>query len=230
MKNNIILAFILLLGAAVLSSAAITQISGLAVAQSSTKWNNVKDSSVGDNQTSGIMLVNPTVYDGTNFDRIRGDTTNGIDVDVTRVSGNITVIGANTPADDYTNPTDAINSFSLNAEFDGTTYDRVYHSFSQTATSVSANGAGTTLDLTATPMNKFTMIVDRTAGTTNAVEIDLECGINSARMVQIATITDLTTEPAIIAPSLNYTCNYIRYNVIDVGVGNTLTIDILATR
>lgn len=34
------------------------------------------------------------VYNGTTWDRVRGDITNGMDVDVTRVGGNVTVVGA----------------------------------------------------------------------------------------------------------------------------------------
>lgn len=71
--------------------AAITQISGLAVAQSSTKWNNVADSAIGDAQASGILASGLYGFNGVNFDRIRGDTANGLDVDVTRVTGTVTV-------------------------------------------------------------------------------------------------------------------------------------------
>lgn len=34
------------------------------------------------------------VYNGTTWDRVRGDISNGLDVDVTRVSGNVTTVGA----------------------------------------------------------------------------------------------------------------------------------------
>jgi hypothetical protein len=34
------------------------------------------------------------VYNGTTWDRVRGDISNGMDVDVTRVGGNVTVVGA----------------------------------------------------------------------------------------------------------------------------------------
>lgn len=36
------------------------------------------------------------VFNGTTWDRARGDTTNGLDVDVTRVQGNVTVVGTGT--------------------------------------------------------------------------------------------------------------------------------------
>ena len=49
-------------------------ISGLAVAQTSTQWNNVKDAAVGDAQTSGLMANGMYVYDpvGATWNRMRG--------------------------------------------------------------------------------------------------------------------------------------------------------------
>jgi hypothetical protein len=58
---------------------AITQISGLAVAQSSIQWNNVKDAAVGDAQTLGLLAEGPYVYDpvGATWNRMRG-TASGV--------------------------------------------------------------------------------------------------------------------------------------------------------
>lgn len=52
-----------------------------------------------DNNTAGsrgnLSVMSKTlVFDGSNWDRARGDTTNGLDVDVTRVSGTVSVSGA----------------------------------------------------------------------------------------------------------------------------------------
>jgi hypothetical protein len=102
---------------------AITQIAGLAVLETTAKWNNLRDAAGGDNLTRGVGAFVPYVYDGTNFDRVRGDTTYGMDVDVTRVSGNVTVIGTSTPADNFANPTTAINTWSLMGLYDGSTWD-----------------------------------------------------------------------------------------------------------
>ncbi len=57
----------------------VQEIAGLAVAASSTRWNNIKDASVGDAQTSGLMANGPYLYDSVNarFDRWRGDTSRG---------------------------------------------------------------------------------------------------------------------------------------------------------
>lgn len=43
------------------------------------------------------LLVRPTMFNGSTWDRIRGDISNGLDVDVTRVQGNVTVVQS-TPA------------------------------------------------------------------------------------------------------------------------------------
>jgi hypothetical protein len=221
--------FSLLLLLTPLAKTAVSVLSGLAVAQSSTNWKPLKDGAFGDNVTNGVGVFSPYVFDGTNFDRARGDITNGLDVDVTRVSGSVTMIGDNTPADDYTNPTDAIDTNTLNSELGGTTWDRIRHSWGQSTTGVTTNAAGTTVDMTATAVSKYTMIIDRTVGATNVVEIDLQCSINNTAFVQIATITDLTNEPALVSTD-GVPCFYMRYNVVTVGTGNTLAIDLLAMR
>ena len=266
--------------------AAVRSITGLAVAQSDTQWNRLKDAAFGDNATDGIGAYSLYLFDGTNFDRARGDTTNGLEVDVTRTipgtgatalgkaedavhaSGDtgIEVLcvrndtlsalagtdgdyapcqvnadgalyvdtssgGGVTPADDLTNPIDSSNSNTLNSEFDGSTWDRTRHSFSQDTTGITTNGAGTTVVMTTTPMSKFAMTIDRTAGSTDAVEIDLECNTNNANSipVQIATVTSLTNEP--VYTSIDGSpCESIQYNIVTVGSGNTLTVQLLAVR
>jgi hypothetical protein len=57
--------------------AAVTQIAGLAVAQTSTKWNSVKDMAAGDSITSGVALVSPCLWNGTSCDRQRGTIAGG---------------------------------------------------------------------------------------------------------------------------------------------------------
>lgn len=59
---------------------------GIAVSEDGrTQWNFTKDCFYGDNMTYGVMASGVCAFDGTNYDRIRGDTTNGLDVDVTRM-------------------------------------------------------------------------------------------------------------------------------------------------
>ena len=109
------------------------------------------------------------------------------------------------------------------------TEDRVRHSWSQSTTGVTTNAAGTTVTMSTTPMSKFTMVIDRTVGSTNPVEVDLQCSLDGSIWVQIGTITDLTNEPVLTSVDGN-PCQSMRYNVVTVGSGNTLTIQLLATR
>jgi len=57
-----------------------------------------------------------------------GDQTNGLDVDVTRVSGSVTVIGNKTPAAGYANPTDAVGTWALLGAYNTATWDQVLSS------------------------------------------------------------------------------------------------------
>lgn len=121
---------------------------------------------------------------------------------------------------------------SYRYEFNGTTFDRVRHSFFQTTTGITSNAAGTAVNMTTTPMSKFTMIVDRTAGTTDAVAINLECSYDGTiwpgTTQALINVTTLAVEPTRNA-SVTGPCRYMRYNVVTVGAGNTLTIQLIAT-
>ena len=77
---------------------------GLPVAQQGT-WSVTADTELPAAAALADATANPTtpviggcllLFNGTTWDRVRGDTTNGVDVDVTRVSGNVTVINAGT--------------------------------------------------------------------------------------------------------------------------------------
>lgn len=101
MKNKmlaLLVAVTMLLGSAMVAKTAVSDLAGLAVAQSSTVWANVRDAAAGDNLTGGILASGLMFYDGTNFDRARGDTTFGLDVDVTRLAG------ITSASDNSTNP------------------------------------------------------------------------------------------------------------------------------
>lgn len=134
---------------------------------------------------------------------------------------------ANTPVADY----GTLQVWSITSELssDAVNTVRVRNSFTQSTTGVTTNAAGATVTMTGTPMSKYTMIVNRTVGSTNIVEIDLECSIDNTAFVQISTATDLTNEPVLVATG-DIPCRYMRYNVVTVGSGNTLAIDLLAIR
>lgn len=77
------------------------------------------------------------LYNGTTWDRLRGDTTNGLDVDVTRVSGTVSVASDLTPGAGMSNPTTAIRTGAYNFGWNGTTWDRL-------TTTTAGDGIGAT--------------------------------------------------------------------------------------
>lgn len=87
----------------------------------------VKDAgNIGDAQTSGILPTGLMNHNGTNWDKVKGDTTSGLWVNIKNATASpIPITGTKTPADTYTNPTDAVNSYSLSGLFNGTTWDRM---------------------------------------------------------------------------------------------------------
>lgn len=109
----------LLLGVSMIAfPASVTQLAGLAVAQTAGKWNVLKDMAAGDAQTSGAGLMTPCLWNGTSCDRQRGSIANGAFVDVKAFAGNVT------PADAAANPSTSIYVYGLNGLFNGSTWDR----------------------------------------------------------------------------------------------------------
>lgn len=82
-----------------------------------------------------------SLYNGTTWDRMRGDITNGLDVDVTRVTGTVTVDSelpaAAALADAASNPTSPLVG-DCQMVYNGTTWDRVRES----ANSTNSTGTG----------------------------------------------------------------------------------------
>ena len=70
----------------VVGRTAISELAGLAVAQTSTLRNSVADAAKGDALTTGIMATSPYLWNGVTFDRARGSIANGMLVQQT-VSG-----------------------------------------------------------------------------------------------------------------------------------------------
>lgn len=112
----------IMFGGVIVGNTAISQLVGLAVAQSTTLWNNVVDAAKGDGLANGILGTGIYGWNGTSFDRIRGDLANGLDVDVTRIQPAVT------PSDAFSNPTAALNTFALPGVWNGTTWNRLYGS------------------------------------------------------------------------------------------------------
>ena len=68
----IIVSVILVIGTTIVGRTAISELVGLAVAQTNTLWNNVADAAKGDGLTSGIMAQSSYLFNGITFDRLRG--------------------------------------------------------------------------------------------------------------------------------------------------------------
>ncbi len=119
-----------------------------------------------------------------------------------------------------------LDTGSRQIEFNGTSFDRIRHSFNQSAAGVNSNGAGTTLSLATTPLSKFTIIVLLTIGSA-AYVVDLEGQVNGIGWVPLGTLSSSSTTDALHV--VNKPVNAIRYNVTTIGGGNTMTIGLLAS-
>jgi len=97
----------------------VMQVSGLAVAQSTILWNHLKDAAQGDDLTNGVGAMGMYGWDGANFDRIRVNASGAMQAEI---------VGAVTPADNYANPTTALQDYALIGVFDGATWDRALSS------------------------------------------------------------------------------------------------------
>ena len=132
----------------------------------------------------------------------------------------------NLGADNLGSATIVHRSAVFNHEFNGTTFDRIRHSFNQSTAGVNSNGAGTALSLATTPMSKFTIIVLLTIGSA-AFVVDLEGQINGIGWVPLGTLSSSSSIDALHV--VNKAVNAIRYNVTTIGASNTMTIGLLAS-
>ncbi len=96
-----------------------------------------------------------------------------------------------------------------------------------TTTGVTGTGAGTSVAVSGVHPDAYAVSVIRTAGSTDVVEVDLECSQDNSAWAQMNTITTVAGGSNG-AGNANRACNFIRYNVVTVGSGNTLTIIISA--
>ena len=72
-----VLAIMLVLGTAIIAVPAIQQIAGIAVAETSTKFNPIKDLAAGDGLVRGVGMFSPCLWNGSSCDRQRGSITGG---------------------------------------------------------------------------------------------------------------------------------------------------------
>lgn len=183
------IAVLLTLGMTTFGKTAISDVAGLAVAQTTSLWNNVRDAAVGDNISNGVLATSLYMYNGTAFDRARGDTTNGLDVDVTRMPG-----GAQTPADGTANPTTFQGVWSLNGLFNGSTWDRQRSPSATNNTATTSLGAAYT-----TPLSTWS-VIDTDVGATQSTATKAAGG-GTVRHVATG-VTICRGDTAVAAPAL----------------------------
>ena len=235
-----LLALIFVTGSSIVVKSAIQQISGLAVAQTSTKWNSLKDAAVGDALTSGVAAMGMYMYDSSllQMDRVRGDTTNGLYTQVKSFAGGVT------PIDNYTTPTDAIDTHSLLAYYDGSTWDMARGD----ATNGLLVNLGSNNDTTPVPYNTSLLtllnaVTGVTTGTSNnlsyllskhtwtivvtgaptSMTVNLQGSIDNSTWYTIDTSTTLTSEMRHV---VNKPILYVRADLTDLAGGTTPTVTI----
>ena len=212
--GGLIAGIIIIVGATKVVYPAISEMVGLSVAQSTTQWNSVADAAKGDSLASGILAQSPYLWNGLSFDRVRGDTTNGMDVDVTRISGSIT------PADAYSNPTTANQMWSLLGGLNGSTWDRLRTASATNNTATTSLGA-----LQVTPLSTW-RVIDTDVGATQSTA-SKAAGGGTVRHVATS-VTICRGDTAAAAPALVHLRNgatgagtIIRSWVIGVAAGLT---------
>lgn len=127
----ITVAITLVVGTTIIVHPAVSELVGLAVAQTSTKWNSVNDAAKGDGLTSGILAQSTYLFNGVTFDRLRG----ALAADGSAVTGLLSaqLMGLNTAgtydriragltADAFATGTGLLNNGNM--VFNATTWDR----------------------------------------------------------------------------------------------------------
>jgi len=212
------ISMILLVGGLLLGTALIvfpqtvTSLAGLAVAQSSTKWNRLKDMAIGDAQSNGAGLFTPCLYNGVTCDRARGTIAGGQDVAVKSVTGGVT------PSDTFTNPTNALTVFNLGGLFNGTTWDRVRSASTDALAITGIQTAGQML------FNGTSNDRERTASADNLAATGMPAagnmGFDSSTWDRLISISN-TNNTATTSQGVHYSAPISTWRVIDTDVGAT---------
>ena len=250
-----IVGVVLMLGATKVVYPAISQLVGLSVAQSTTLLNNVRDGAAGDNVPNGVLMSAIAGYDGTDFDRMRGTITYGLLTDVSRINGDVSVIGTN--ADNSTNTTTKIAAIPCRANAAAPTWTEG----NQVPCSVDlAGGLRTSGSGASSPVQGTTLLNTRQASAANTLNTitltgaanqrvhiydigraDCTAGTSSLQVVDGATLiydtnaATVPTAPATFTKSwptglTGTTGNSMIVYVFACGVGNTSTVVVQADR
>lgn len=120
---------------------AIQGVSGIATSNGGTLWTDVKDASVGDNLTSGVLVSGMYFKDGAgNFSMLRGSIANGINVIVTGGSINTTPVysGVNF----YSIKDAGLNTTAVNYAFGFTSKQLIIETLSTNTDDICINWTG----------------------------------------------------------------------------------------
>lgn len=191
----------LLLGSAIVAKTAVSTIAGLAVAQSPTTWNSVKDAAVGDNLINGLFAGALYFFDGTDFDRARGDSTFGLDVDVTRMPGS-----SQTPADGFANPTTFSGAWALNGVLNTAgSWDRMRAAQTTSLSTALTTGiqaqAQYAYDFTGVSQNRYkaiTQISNQQLGMTNVTGLFRRITTNTSDYVAMAPAVGMVLQKVLV--------------------------------
>jgi len=247
------------LSAAPAFAVSVNGVQGLAVRESGVYWNWLVDAADGNNLLRGLAATGCYYWSGTDWDRCTGTagsqsvlaigatTPSDAFANPTDAVLTFSLLGGwdadnaqwaraplSTTAASYSNTglpfllgTAAVGVELNNGQV--TTLSSVSSHFRELVSGIDANGTGDAFDMEATPMSKFTLTVDRTAGATDTVNVAFQCSLDGASFITILAVTDLSAEPVL--QSVGDTpCLQVRYNVGTVGAGNTLTVSWVGTR
>lgn len=128
--SALIVAFTLTLFVSTIGKSAVSEMAGLAVAQTSTLWNSVADAAKGDGLSSGLMANGMYLWNGLTFDRLKSTPAS----DASSATGLMAVVPQVYNGSTYdrlrgglTADANAVTGILSNAPFvyNGTTYDRM---------------------------------------------------------------------------------------------------------
>jgi hypothetical protein len=136
------------------------------------------------NTSDGLQVTGFNYYfDGTTWDRVRGDSTDGLLVNL-GTNNDVTVTGAETPADADATPTNAIPVQSFLSVYNGTTWDLVREG--GTAGSFLVDGSGVTQPVSNAGLTEL-------AAAINSSELDVNLASSNATVtVDLGANNDVT--------------------------------------
>ena len=163
-------AIVLMAGSAFLVRSQISSLSGLAVAQTLTpvQWNNVRDAIAASSLAGGVLATGVFAFDGLTMSRMTGTVANGLDVDVTRIAGGITL------ASDTANPTNALETGAFLMVFNG-----IDSNWDRNLTGTTGDGAGGAGMLANTPRVFGGTFWDRTRAANSLVDGGVGLGVTT---------------------------------------------------